>query len=106
MAHAFVADHLAEISHRVREYLSGSASHAEMQRYVSDVFNAWEALPSDARSGSAEREEILWHCLWTLQHVAGTEHWAESVTQRELRECLALLESDEPLPEGYVGRRP
>ncbi len=91
----------------VDEYLRGAISDSALRDVAWSVVVAWEALPARVREGEAvQREDVLWHAVWTIQHLADAEHREEGVAEPALLECLRLLESDDALPQGYSARHP
>ncbi|MDP9352106.1 MAG: hypothetical protein M3P51_11265, partial [Chloroflexota bacterium] len=95
------------LEQQLRAYLRGEVSHEAVARAAWSVMDAWNALPEEYRKGEPEaHEDVLWHAVWTTQHLADAEHMSDASGVAQLHECLHLLESRGPLPPHYRAQRP
>lgn len=105
--YAFVDTQIRKLEQHLRDYLHGALPPEAMSQAVGSVIDEWKALPEDTRQGGREaHEDVLWHAVWTTQHLVDEERSHEAINAPLLHECLHLLESRAPLPQHYVARRP
>ncbi len=105
--YAFVDAQIRILEQHLRDYLRGELSHEAMARAAWSVIDAWNALPEDVRQDRPEaHEDVLWHAVWTAQHLADQEHHNDGTGAPLLHECLHLLEARAPLPQHYTAQRP
>jgi hypothetical protein len=102
----FVNEYTGELARVLSEYLSEKIGHEDVQQFVDSVFLAWERESEREIEPIAVGEKEFWCAIWSAQHLATADHWADGVTQRELGVLLKVLRNEEPLPVGYEGRRP
>ena len=104
--HDFINVQRPKLIKYLKSYLSEKISHEEMQDYINYVFNEWEKLNLNKQDSYAKNESAFWCTIWSTQHLADEEHWTDGITQRDLKELLRIIESQTPLPNGYIGKRP
>ena len=105
--YGFVDGQIRTMEERLRDYLQGKLSHEAMADTAWSVIDAWNAFPEEIRHGRPEaHEDVLWHAVWTVHHLADAEHQSDGAGAPLLYECLHLLEARAPLPQHYTARRP
>lgn len=101
----FVEEQIRMLEGRLRGYLSGAVTAAEMAEAARSVTHAWSALPAKERGGGAEaHEDVLWHAVGLAAVLP--EDGGAGVGDPRLHEALHLLESRAPVPQHYAVRRP
>lgn len=87
-------------------YLGGRVAHDDASACAWEIITDWEASGMPPETPLAAGEEVVWATVWALQHVADSEHWADGVTQRDLRRYVDLLRTGGELPPGETAQRP
>ena len=103
----FVGRHATLLIGRVRDYLAGRTSHADVYDLTCQIIDEWMSLgPSVDHVAQTSRETAFWATLWTTQVLASDSHWRDGIPQRELRSLIDALEEGGCAPDGYHGDRP
>lgn len=103
----FVRRHATLLIGRVRDYLAGRTSHADVYDLTCQIIDEWMSLgPRVDRVPQTNREIALWATLWTTQVLASDSHWRDGIPQRELPSLIDALEKGAYVPDGYHGNRP
>jgi hypothetical protein len=101
----FIEDNSEKLIQKLKEYSESNISHCDMQKYIDSIFDLWYGLDCDKTIEKSKEEEIFWHAVWTMQHVADEEHFKDGITQKEIVKCLNFLNNNY-LPKGYIANRP
>jgi len=102
----FVQEETKQLIAQLSDYLNQKVTRHEIQSHVDSVFGKWEKLNHKSNKPYSEGEKELWCSLWSIQHLASEDHWAEGVTQNDLGFLLNVLKGESVLPPKYVGNRP
>ena len=101
----FIKGNSEKLKQKIEEYSESKLTHEEMQKYIDNIFDLWDNLDCDKTVETSKEEEIFWHTVWTIQHVADEEHFKDGITQKEIANCMTYFKNG-TLPKGYVARRP
>ena len=95
-----------ELAELLRRYLKGEVDHSRAQELAWSVIDTWREFGIGDKTADTPEEEVFWATVCALQHLADSEHWAEGVTQRELKALHDSLVTGAPLPSGHNALRP
>jgi len=87
------------------DFLTGTGSVNELNRFVWEVIGYFSSHPSDIGQAGKDSEKVFWYVIWQLQHLA-LEDTIEENMRRELLSSLQYLKGEKELPINYVGTRP
>jgi hypothetical protein len=72
---------------KLEKYLSGEISHDEISKY------AWE-LSEESPTSIPEQDKAYWSAVFSIIHLADSEHFKDGCSQKELGKLLKLLKTD------------
>jgi hypothetical protein len=100
----FLSKYRSKLIAALEGYLFSKVSNDEIQQIAWEIISEGVSIPKN--EPYAPGEETFWASVWAIQHMADDQHQTNESVRTQLIQLFEALESYEPLPECFVGKRP